>query len=396
MTMRRMQLRPITILVFALIGLCLYWFFANFEYRTETNYVGYRGAARYNALLAAERFLAQQNLDTHTFRSIPPALTQLPEHGTVMVLQHDYVLTEAAATTLLEWVEKTGGHLILTSRVVHPTPKEIEEGEEDEWEAESDHILDYLRLRQYATDFGKETPEETTSLVEFVWQGTPIGVNFDTAFYLEPFTAPNFAVGSDQGLHILQYELGTGIITVLSDLWFIENANIGEDDHAWFLWQLVTQRDSESPFFILTLLGSQFPSLTSLVWDHAWMLVIILAVVLLFGLWQNSRRLGPILPPPSTRRRSLLEHIEANGHFLWRHQHAESLLSTLRNSVLQNLHTAYPHWRLLDRAELAREVAALHALAPEALTRALQTTPPSDEADFTQRVQLLAQLRKLL
>ena len=77
------------------------------------------------------------------------------------------MLTEAAATTLLEWVEKTGGHLILTSRVVHPTPKEIEEGEEDEWEAESDHILDYLRLRQYATDFGKETPVITSYSIHY-------------------------------------------------------------------------------------------------------------------------------------------------------------------------------------------------------------------------------------
>ena len=45
------------------------------------------------------------------------------------------------------------------------------------------------------------------------------------------------------GAWLLQYDLGSGKVTVLSEMWLFRNGSIGEYDHAFFLSWLLRDTD---------------------------------------------------------------------------------------------------------------------------------------------------------
>jgi hypothetical protein len=379
-----MRTYAIRLLAAALLGFGLFWFFSNYQYEQEETYVGYQGIAARNYLLAAERFLSNHT-EIHTLRSINPLWKQLSPEASVILFQQEYTLLQTEAERLLSWVEAEGGRLILTSAVLHDEAADTE-----------DFILNALQLKQYSSSFFEDDNEYQPT--EFIWDNTPVTVGLSLNYYLAAeHKPPQMAVGSDYGLHLLRYEWGRGTIIVLSDLWFIENPLIDQYDNAWFLWQLAGLADNpDRPVFLLNLTAPSIPALPLLLWQHAWPVILTLAALLVAWLWRYSQRFGPLLPRPEPHRRSLLEHIEANGYFLWRHTRGAHLLRELRDTVQQQVVTLYPHDATTTDTEILSQLAERYALPLAALQRAFQDTPPTDEADFTQRVQLLAKLRKLL
>ena len=383
------------LLVIGVIILIGYWFYLNFERVSEDVEVGFQGQARDNPLLAAERLLERMGTPVKTLQSLHH-LENLDTQDTLVLLHYGSFMTDEQTQQLNQWIDE-GGHLILVSETLHDAFGET---------SAPDPLLTVLKIYQYQNDLD-ETEIEKAPPTELQWAQYPLHVAFNPNYYLESsYSEQALEISDEYGTHLLFYYYGIGMITVLSDLAFIENGKIGESDHAQFWWLLVNFERPATQVWLLSKKAAvtekgnaskgHKPALPTLLWRNLWTVIISAFILLLFWLWLASRRFGPLLPVPSRTRRRLLEHVEASGHFLWKQKQGPVLLHSAKQALLKRLHSVHPDWMPLSHRELSEQLAPLCRLAADDIEHALQTTQSETEMDFTQTIQILTQIRKRL
>ncbi|EDN68690.1 conserved hypothetical protein, membrane [Beggiatoa sp. PS] len=327
----------IGLFLFALGGIIFYlgyWFYSHFEYVTETVEIGFQGEARDNPLLAAQHLLERMDMPIKIVESLPNIEQDLDSQDTIIIIKYGPFLSENQTQQLLKWVD-AGGHLIIVSETKHDVLGQTKQ---------PDPLLTRLQIYRYQN--GLENNDITEKKPkEFVWEQYSLQVDFDPDYHIEPgeFYDPVEQKGDQYGTHLLFYYWGSGMISVLSDLAFIENDKIDQYDHAQFLWIMVNfERPATRVWFLKAPAFEQgspsarqkIPELRTLLWTNAWTIITSLAVLLLFWLWAASHRFGPLLPTPPRVRRRLLEHIEASGHFLWQQGQVHVLLHDTRQAFI--------------------------------------------------------------
>ena len=58
-------------------------------------------------------------------------------------------------------------------------------------------------------------------------------------------------------------------------------------------------------------------------------------ILLVFWLWKNMSRFGPLLEVSERNHRDYLESVRNTGHFLWSQRRYDSLLQPLRNEIFK-------------------------------------------------------------
>ncbi len=120
-----------------------------------------------------------------------------------------------------------------------------------------------------------------------------------------------------------------------------------------------------------------------------------IALSLLVLAWIGMRRFGPLLPEPSTERRSLLEHVDASGRWLWRVPGGrELLLGAARRSTLALLRRQHGRLERLSEHEQTVLLARVCALPEDLVHNALHEPAAAKPAAFTRQIQTLTQLRQ--
>lgn len=211
-----------------------------------------------------------------------------------------------------------------------------------------------------------------------------ISSQVNTATAVQPF----YWCGNKHGAQLAQFNLGEGLITVVSqsDIWHSEK--IEQLDHALQLWQLV--RRSEQVVF---LFGTQMPSLFELIWRHAAELLSVTLLLLSAWLWRCSYRFGRPQQISYRQRRSLLEHIFACANLLWREKHSEALLAPLRADTRQMFSRAHPAFHAGDDSELFAAVAHTSSLTEESVHYAFTHSVDNSEREFQICVKTLQKIR---
>ena len=378
----------------------IYWFFSHFERVPRQVEVGYQGEARDNPFLAAQRLLERMGTTVKTVIHLPEITTDLDTQDTLVLLEYGSFLTDTETRQLLEWVD-AGGHLIMVSEILH----------EKERTDEKDPLLTELRIHQYQNNL-ELTEIKQVSPTKVAWVPYHLQVAFNPNYYLEPtYYDPVKEISDEYGTHLLFYYFGTGMITVLSDMEFIENDQIGQYDHAQFLWLVIHfERSSETIWMVhppiqeLEIPEEKIPLLWEPLWRNMPTIIISILSLILFWLWLASRRFGPLLPPPPRARRRLLEHIEASGQFLWRQNQAAILLQNARLALLKHLELVHPDWMQLAQTELNQHLAKLTGLSAREIDKVLNPSQASKgamkemdtEFAFTRAIQILTQIRKQL
>jgi len=360
----------IVLLLLIAVGSGTAWFLNNFEEVTENVHTGYRGEARINPWLAAQRLLARMGAQATTMRSVPE-LRNLAPSATLLLPARRHTLTSSLRQSVLDWVDR-GGHLIV----------------EAEPAALPDPLLDAIGVRRSAVKRPKDAARcESSEPFEIVLPGRETGslVRLSRGMRLDAPDA-EFAFDGGPGNSLLMLRRGEGEITVVNELDFASNAQIGNEQHARFLWDLVSAQSGDGQVYFFNRPGKL--SLTGWLQENAWAPLAGAALLLLFWLWYVAPRMGPVAPDPERNRRRLLDHLRASGRFLWSNGGAQRMLDAAREACLRRIARAYPDVLAVTESERPQRLAEVLGW-PEARTRQLLAPAvPAKMMDFLQTIGL--------
>ncbi|QQZ27267.1 DUF4350 domain-containing protein [Thiothrix subterranea] len=306
----------------------VFWFLDAYEYKEVDEYTGFQGEARENPLFAARLFLKRMGIPSERHTS----LQTLPDADTVLVIDTDrYTLSRQKSEALLAWVAN-GGHLITRTRYL------TNDSEAENTEETNDH--DPLQLALSITRGEHIIPEEDDLPLEAELSTMSHSLHVDPEFFyaLQTTTKQAYPQKYNDATWLLEIEHGNGLITWAANLDFIENSALDDHDHAEFFWHMLHSLH-DKPQAVWLIHSDDMPALSTLLWEHAWALVLTLAVFIPLTILALSPRFGPLIPKPAPERRRILEHIHASGLFMWqRHRkHADTQYAGFAARVTQLL-----------------------------------------------------------
>ena len=329
---------PVGLLV--LLALGVRWFFDNFERLPGKEPVPASGEARLRPFLAAERFAERMGMPAHELRSL--AELDRPAPGAVLLMPNRRQALDAQrAARLLAWVER-GGHLVV----------------EAELPGVPDPLLERLGVRREARK-GPAQPLVVSDAGE-----RRLSVRFRSGMALRMPGKARLQAG-DQLATVAR---GKGLVTAASSLGFARNEEIGELDHAEFLWTVLTLAPASG---FQVFFHPERLSLWRFLAEHAAPALAGSLILLALWLWRIVPRFGPVPADPPPARRRLLDHLRASGRYLWTEGLREALAAAAREAALRRLARAQPDFAVAPDAEKAVRLAALAGIPREDAQRFL-------------------------
>lgn len=348
------------------------WFLDNFERVEEEVDVGYQGAALSNPFLAAERLFTRLGTPARTLPSAPAELP--PADHTLLLLSPVRSVSAEQAEAIVAWVQE-GGRLLVAlddAPSLDPILRHWGVTATEAPDAGGPEIL------QVPLRGGKPARAE-------IARQRRLATTRDDA---------QIEIRTEAGVAFVRYPAGRGSVTFLADSTFLNNEGIGRHDHAALAWALV-RGGGDPPAGVWLAVRDTVPTLAQLLARHAWMGLASAAVLIAAWLWAAGSRFGPRLPEPAHGRRSLLEHIEASGEFLWRTGRGWDLVEYARQALLHRVEVREPSWLRLPPHELAQRLAAGSGLPAARIDRALHGDV-SITSDLVTALQTLETVRRTL
>ena len=122
--------------------------------------------------------------------------------------------------------------------------------------------------------------------------------------------------------------------------------------------------------------------------------MISLAIVLVFWLWSIMPMFGPAIRPDAPVRRSIIEHIRAAGHFVWRNHGAGALAASSAAAIMHVAESRHPGISRLSVQGQARQIARMTGLPAQAILDVLANRDEPRHREFTHNMQSLQRIRK--
>ncbi len=334
-----------------------------FQRVTEREYVGFKGEAARDEHLAAQRFLQRRGHDVQHLRGA----TQFEKLERDALLLLSRVPSEGERGRMIDWV-KRGGQLLLDA----PQSQEAllhEVGMRYFWPSYQDpDDEEDAKATQAKTPLpGGKTPEQASpqrpkecAPGRYVCPPAIMVRAGEQVFSLELDYGPRLTTSPEEasqqeqtdqdagatkqgkegvapqaqdeatalrsawderGYVMLEYALGRGRITVISNGGLLRNNYIGSHDHAAWLNYLVGPHQRQVWVANVPLSASLWQWLRT----HAWPVLLAAAIAISLGLWRAVARFGPLLPADAPGRLSFRDHLVACGRFHWRHAAAGHL-----------------------------------------------------------------------
>lgn len=413
-----------------------HWFLTNFEEVSKEVRTGISPEARKNRFLAAEMFLAQnsQNVTSKAGSNIF-ALNPSTE-DTILIGSHSQLFLKHNNDKLVDWV-KGGGHLILVPETTDDNEEEqssliqtlgvelhfVNEDEQTDMPCgeEESSCDDKTASADNACGESDQPCEDETGSAEGEKNSAPthtqenpdkekktdddkwVTVSFHTDYpgdfqasflsdrYLKDTQdSASVIVGNGDHFNLLEYTLGDGTVTVLSDLSLFTNADIGKHDHAYLLYQLMAGPGKAWIFY-----SADMPSLLALLWKKAPYLTMLSLFLLMMAGWRMLMRSGPRLKPQYEDRRNLLEHIDATAIYSWRIDKAHQLFSDNRKAIEQAWRRRHPQLGNMTQNERCQWIGEKTGISASAVERTLYSEI-ANEQDFIRASAVMQQLAAII
>lgn len=394
-------------------------FYASIEFYDETEKSQWSVQALRNPYLAAQKFLRASDFEVVDADSLIK-LDSLEGVSTVLITEASQVSNPRQLDSVLAWLEK-GGSLIVTANSFSTSddlllnefgvdvdfPKD-EDSDPDEDKEEKRSISESLREYNKKIDEGMTAEEiaqsglKETSLTRIDFDdviGT-VEINFNpnrilTHGYIDgseedPDRKPFSWSSSDYGVHLIQFDVGDGLLTIVSDPGIWQSQNIDSYDHAYLLWILSS---TDGNFAFLRTIRRE--SLWTLISTNAYELMIAMAVFTLLSLWYLGHRFGRVIPLDNSERRALSEHFSATANYLWHRKATDALLKPLRQQIFRRAHISIPEFARAD-ADKRPELIARHSNIDRHTVIQILQSDKLNETAFVHTVKLLKQIEQSL
>jgi hypothetical protein len=414
--MRQNSLSIKLVLGVLLAGLIAWGLYSSIEFYEETEESSWSVDALRNPYLAAQKFMAESGVAVTDVDSLVK-LDELTSLGTLFFSDANQVQTPRQLRQVMDWLE-VGGNVIYTAdSVAHGDDLLLREFEvevewrefEDEAAGEEKPLSETLREYNRQIENGKSREdivhklnEEEGSLttIQFSDDIGALEVAFNDAKILtQPYIADSESDTSHQpfswsysayGVHMMQFEVGSGLLTIISDPGIWTSYQVDQYDHAYLLWLLSS---GEGNFAILRSVLRD--SIWTLMARNATELLIAAGLILLIWIWRSGYRFGRLLPRDLAHSRALGEYFSSISHYLWHRRHGEYLVTPLRQRVLRRASLTLGEFSLADQQRQFELIAERCDLNPVSVTRAFNVDD-FNETSFVQTVRLLKHIEQLL
>lgn len=297
--------------------------------------IGYKGVARKNPYLAAERFFEEFGHPVshqNTFARLP--------YGVTVITPLQSFVNYGDTKNTLGWVER-GGHLIVF----------LTDGEEwtNDWqwrpkawvrtkdcEEEQRLLLETFHIEeaegaetQFEINVGEKKPDPlplVDAKVQIYTMKTRLAGKIQ-------FSREQKNLPIRGGEALAGFRHGEGWVTFFASAKPFRNRYIADGEHAKLLLNLAALGEYGGVYMIQ---GTQV-SFLAMLWEHGWMALAALAALVLAWLWRSFARFGPIFEPAQRATRDFAEHLRLSGNFLWRWREYRALLSPLQQEVQTGL-----------------------------------------------------------
>ncbi len=408
---------PMVLLV-GVLGLLVYGFFALMEPYEESVDRGWGKAALLNPYLAIEQFGSAMNMrvaSSYNFAS----LKSLPDGGTVFISNTGDVLTHRNVEKLVAWMQ-SGGHLIVAAPYYDEDNPDMllqiygvrklvveDEGAIVDQDIKLSETLENINAQEsdaqqsgngQVCEIENLAQDELTALT-FNGVKSALQVHFSAASKLDHAylhsnddsqysgVKPSYWAGDKFGTHFMQFNVGDGMLSVLSDKTIWQSERAGQFDHAYLFWML-----SDSDTDTVILYGASMPSVFYLLWHHAAELIVICALWLLAWIYYRSRRFGPMRGINVAVRRSMAEHIRASAEYLWRYGEGEQLLALARQDLQQQMQRL-PAINTLSTTDVWQLMSERSGVAINKVAAALATARSGNEREFAVLMSTIQKIR---
>ncbi len=376
------------ILLAAVIAGLSWLAYSRLDYRIEEVDKGFSGEALRNPYLAAEYFLRKMGQDAEEIKLFSTNAKAPSESDTVLIPGDRTAFNRRQSDELMEWV-KSGGHLIITGRANKVDDK-----------AARDFLLDPLGIHigwkvVEGEDVDREQPvsvdiedEDYFWLIDFVdYQVIEVNSSFDQHVL--------WTIEDNDRIHAVQLEIGSGRITLLSDMRIFRNEYIDKYNHAEFLYSLSNDqlRHSTTGRFLYSLFEDHM-SLLEWLNENAKPLVYISFILIVFSLWMIVPRFGPIINIRRPVRRRFMDHLVASGNYHWRMGHYSRLLLSVRKQLSSQIQSRFPEWINLSRTDQIAQLSELSGMQSSSIENALFDTNIERVEHFVKKINVLEKLRK--
>jgi hypothetical protein len=352
----------VTLLSGILLSGLLYWFANNTHWADMTIPSPPKGEALTNPFYAAERFAEALGAQASHDRTL---LTP-PSDAVIVLSAWNWNLSQGRRQTLERWVE-SGGRLVVDASVAGGAEFErwsgIVRGYRDPDDSTSGPQADQRcgrledELPRQAAGRASRSPDRSHWLCDI-----------DLSSFLTTTRSPAWSLREPMsGVQVLRVRLGRGSVTAINAEPFRDRA-LFEGDHGWLLAAASQLRRGDEVHF---LSEGDYPSLIALTWQHGAPVVVLVLISVALMLWRGGVRIGPLLAPTPTARRSLAEQVRGTGAFVLRHGGAESLHAACVRALDEVARRRIAGYTGLPVGERMAALARLTGFEPNALADAI-------------------------
>ena len=354
-------------------------FLSSCEYEEVEREIGYKGKARANPWLAAERFVTRTGSETR-----PVIAWTAPEQEDSVWIMPASILGNESFTRRMETWVGSGGHLIL---LVEHADSEASDWSTYAMPPDLKPALFHMLAKMGIRLDQKPAARATVSSGNVCFDGRNYKVN------AKSFVSVTWDGNTDDSGIFATREFAAGRITVITDGRIFRNRWISDHQHADLLEALVDATDEVGRVGFMRGAGL---SLWDLMKDYLPHFMLGFLMWMLLWVWKNISRFGPLesAAPPQIQR-GYQHHLEALGGFQWRLDHGSSLLAPLREMVIELGQRTSARTGHRD-GDFFQFLADRVGLPRERVYRALTEERPADSVILTRTTADLQQLLKVL